>query len=241
MRVADVLARRSPRRKSATGSGPVGGAHRVGPARDSSSVACDAGDHDACGPEVRSTSPSPATPVTGSVSTREPARTRRAAAQRLERVGVELVARGVADQDRRRAQRRRREPVRAHEPVGGPARGERPGRAVEAVARGDLAQRGQQHLLDGALDRAQRERGLHRAVGAVELEGRQRADEDAACRPSASRARGRSPRRSTGPLAARRAARRSRRACRGGACPPCAAARDSRSGAPTRAACSGSR
>ena len=45
----------------------------------------------------------------------------------------------------------------------GPARGERPGRRVDAVALADLVERRKQDLLDRALDRAQRERGLHRA------------------------------------------------------------------------------
>jgi hypothetical protein len=52
-------------------------------------------------------------------------------------------------------------------------------RAVEAVLLADLAQRGEQHLLDGTLDGPQRERGLHRAVGAVELVGGERAHQDA--------------------------------------------------------------
>jgi hypothetical protein len=43
----------------------------------------------------------------------------------------------------------------------------------------DLVQRREQHLLHGALEGAQRQRGLHRAVGAVELVGGQRADQDA--------------------------------------------------------------
>lgn len=53
-------------------------------------------------------------------------------------------------------------------------------RSVEEVllpSLAELGERRQQHLLDGTLHRAQRERRLHRAVGAVELEAGERADE----------------------------------------------------------------
>ena len=41
----------------------------------------------------------------------------------------------------------------------------------------ELVERREQHLLDGALDRAQGQRRLHREVGPLELERAQRADE----------------------------------------------------------------
>ena len=93
-----------------------------------------------------------------------------------ERVGIELAARGVADEDRERARRRWREPLRAAQPAVGPARGEGPRRGVGAEAVAELVERREQDLLDGALDEAQRERALHRAVGAVELEAGKRPD-----------------------------------------------------------------
>jgi hypothetical protein len=50
------------------------------------------------------------------------------------------------------------------------------------VALADLADRGKQHLLDAALDRAQGEGGLHGGVGPIELERLQRPDEGARVR-----------------------------------------------------------
>ena len=91
-----------------------------------------------------------------------------------ERVGIELAARGIADEDRERTRRRWREALRAAQPAVGPARGEGPRRGVGAEAVAELVQRRQQDLLDGSLDGAQRERALHGAVGAVELEAHER-------------------------------------------------------------------
>ena len=124
------------------------------------------------------TSPRPATLATGSAMTRAPARRQKSSKRaHRERVGIDLVARRVADEDRERPRRRRRQALRAAQPVVGPARGERPRRAVGAEALAELVERRQQDLLDGALDGAQRERALHRAVGALELEAGERADE----------------------------------------------------------------
>ena len=75
------------------------------------------------------------------------------------------------------ADRRGRQALGAAQPSVGPACGEGPGRAVDSKAPPELVERGQQHLLDRALHRAQRERRLHRAVGAIELEAGQCADE----------------------------------------------------------------
>ena len=153
-------------------------AHRVGPARDLVVAGVRARDHDR-----------PRLVVAQHVAQAgEPGdrqrQHRRAGADReegqrggLQRLGVQLVARGVADQHGAGTDGGRSEPARAHEPVGGPARGERPRSAGIAVLCGDLTQRGQQHVVDGALDRAQCQRGFHRAVGAIQLAARQRADE----------------------------------------------------------------
>ena len=70
--------------------------------------------------------------------------------------------------DRRRARRSQ---------SAGPAGRERPVRGVGALAAVDVAQRGQQDLLDGALDRPQAERRLERAVGAIAVERAERAHE----------------------------------------------------------------
>ena len=179
-------------------------------------------------------------PLTGSVRTRAPAR----AQEQLERAharasGSRSSRRGVADEDADRAGRRRRQALRALQPVVGPARGERPRGGVGAVALAELGERREQDLLDRALDGAQRQRGLHRAVGAVELEGVQRADQDVrvgAQRLARAGDRGgdRQPLlqrvAQRGDLAVRVEAVLARRALR---------LADSRSGAPRRAACSG--
>ena len=118
-------------------------------------------------------------PPTGRASTRAPPRPVKSC-ERAQRdgVGVEVVARRVADEDAGRPRGRRREALGAAEPVGGPAGREGPGRAVGAVAVGDVAQRREEDLLDGALDGPQRERRLHGGVGALDVEGGQGAAED---------------------------------------------------------------
>ena len=132
----------------------------------------------ASGESDATTSARPETPRDGQ---RHDARAGAAAEQlerpHRERVGIELVAGRVADEDREAADGRRGEALRAAQPAVGPARREGPGGAVGAEARAELLERGQQHLLDRALHGAQRERRLHRAVGAVELEAGERADE----------------------------------------------------------------
>ena len=159
--------------------GAGGRAHAVGPAGDLVVGSLGAGDDD----DLRLERAQDVDEARDAADRQHEHASARAHAEELERaqgerVGVEVVARGVADEDGGRAHRRRREALRALQPVGRPARGEGPGRAVEAVALAELVDRGQQHLLDRALDGAQREGGLHRAVGAVELEGLERADED---------------------------------------------------------------
>jgi hypothetical protein len=99
-----------------------------------------------------------------------------------ERVGVEVVAGRVADEHGGGPHGRRRQALGPLQPVRGPAGGEGPRRAVEAVALAELVDRRQEHLLDRALDGAQGEGGLHRGVRAIELEGLQGADEDARVR-----------------------------------------------------------
>ena len=88
-----------------------------------------------------------------------------------ESVRVELVARGVADEHGALPQRGRSQPLRPLEPVRRPLHCEGPGRAVVAVSIADLLERRQEDLLDGALDRTERQRRLHRRVRPVELEG----------------------------------------------------------------------
>ncbi len=234
-------ARRVPRRNSVIGARRRSDAHAVGPARDL--VVGRLGARRRRRPAARtraSTSTRPATPVTGSTSTRAPERTLKSWSARSASASGSRSSR-VASPMRTAAGRiggGARRCARCSQSVG-PAGREGPRRAVEAVALAELVDRRQQHLLDRALDGAQREGGLHGGVGAIELEGLQRADEDARVRSSATRARGRSPTRSTGPPGARREARPPPRACRGGACPPCAAASGSRNDAPTRGACWG--
>jgi hypothetical protein len=73
---------------------------------------------------------------------------------------------------------RRRHPVGPAQPVDRPAAADGPGGGVGPAAAGELGDRRKQHLLDGSLDRAHRQRGLHRAVGAFEFERGERADQD---------------------------------------------------------------
>ena len=87
------------------------------------------------------------------------------------RVGVQLVAGGVADEDGGAPDGRRGEALGAAQPLAAPPGGEGPGGALVAVALADLVERGEQDVLHRALDRAQRERRLHGGVGAVGLEG----------------------------------------------------------------------
>src|ERR1700729_1441784 len=106
----------------------------------------------------------------------------RASAEQLERadvrgIGVELVTCRVADDDRDRAYRWRREARRSPQPIARPMRRECPRCGLDPEAAVDLLERRQQPLLDRAIDRSQRERSLDRLVGALALVGDQRPDE----------------------------------------------------------------
>ncbi len=194
----------------------------------------------ASGASDATTSDRPETPPTGSAMTRAPERPQNSSNARTASASGSSSLR-VASPTRIASRRTGggREALRAAQPAVGPARGERPGRAVGAVALAELLERGQQHLLDRALDGAQRERGLHRAVGAVELEAGERADERV--RVGAERlARAADRRRDRQPLLEGVAQRGDLPVrVQAVACRRTAGAWGSRSGAPTREACSG--
>ena len=95
----------------------------------------------------------------------------------VRRIGVELVSRRVADHDRHRPHRRRRQPGGAPEPVGSPSARRTPRRPTRPIPPRDLVERREQHLLDGALDRAQRQRRLDRRVRPLAVVGAERADQ----------------------------------------------------------------
>jgi hypothetical protein len=97
-------------------------------------------------------------------------------------VGVELVSRGIAHEDRQPTQSRRRQPRCAAKPVVSPLRGERPPRRIERLLAADLLERGQQHLLDRELDRTKPQRRLERRIGSLAIVFRQRGDQRAAIR-----------------------------------------------------------
>src|ERR1700727_1001218 len=106
----------------------------------------------------------------------------RASAEQLERadvrgIGVELVTCRVADDDRDRAYRWRREARRSPQPIARPMRRECPRCGLDPEAAVDLLERRQQHLLDRAIDRPQRERSLDRLGGqALSRAGNRRRD-----------------------------------------------------------------
>src|SRR5436190_7969011 len=93
------------------------------------------------------------------------------------RVGVELVRRRIADQERHLPNRGRREPLRATEPFVTPASGEGPSRAVGAVLAMQFIERRQQDLLYRPLERPESERRFHGGVRTVAVEGRKRPDQ----------------------------------------------------------------
>src|ERR1700751_2420023 len=95
-----------------------------------------------------STSPSPARPVTGSVTVRSPILEEQSSSARSASASGSSWSR-----------------VASPSSTAGPVGRERPRRRVGPVAVADLAHRREQHLLDRPLDGAQRERALHRLVG----------------------------------------------------------------------------
>ena len=97
-------------------------------------------------------------------------------------VGVELVSRGVAQEDRQPAQAGWRQPRCAAKPVASPMRSERPRRRIDRLLAADLLERGQQHLLDRLLNRAEPQRRLDRRIRPLAIVFRQRGDQRCAIR-----------------------------------------------------------
>ena len=172
------VARCGPRRYNATGRGPHREPDRVRPPRDRVVVEMVARHHH----DVR------AVHCHRVADARHPAGGQAqqvdagADGQQLERaqvrrVGVELVARRVADHDRDRAHGGRSQARRAPQPLGAPMRRKCPRGGLDRVPASHLVERRKQDLLDRSLHRAQRQRGLDRRVGSLALVGDERPEQ----------------------------------------------------------------